>query len=446
MKTAVRGAVLTFQGDPFVIGDDAAVHYHEDSIVRMEDGLIREVRPAGEALGELDAGERLEEYPGGLILPGFIDCHVHYPQTGIIASYGTQLLEWLEKYAFPEEGRFRDPEYAARIAGVYLGECFRNGITSACVFCTVFPQSVDALFAAAEPYAMRLMAGKVLMDRNAPPWLLDTPQKAYDDSKRLIHRRHKTGRFEYVMTPRFALTSSPEQLEVCAALAAEHPDMLIQSHISENPREIDRVRELFPDCADYADVYARYGLMRPRAIYGHGIHMSEREWDLFRETGAAIAHCPNSNLFVGSGCFDIRRSYMDGRAPIRTGLATDIGGGDSFSPLRCMAEAYKVAQLNGYALSPVKAFYLATRGAARALYLDDRVGSLEAGMEADVVILDLFSTPLIRRRMATCESLAEQLFVQMILGDERAVAATYVSGRRVFGGIRPLPEDRAFHE
>lgn len=432
MKQAIRGAALTFTDDPFCVGDQQAIHYESDAIIRIENGRIREVGPSQLMLSRIEPDEPLEHYPDALILPGFIDCHVHYSQTQIIASYGEQLLEWLEKYAFPAEGQFHDPAHAEEIAKIYLSECFRNGITSASVYCTIFPQSVDALFKEAENHTMRLMAGKVMMDRNAPDYLRDSPQSSYDDSKNLIARWHKKGRFEYVITPRFAPTSTPEQLEMCQALAHEHPDMLIQSHISEHVREVEWVRKLFPDCSNYASVYHKYDLLRPRAVYGHGIYLEPEERELFRAHDVSIAHCPTSNLFVGSGCFDIRKSYENKEKPIRVGLATDVGGGDSFSIFHTMAEAYKVAQLNGYALSAFRAFYLATRGAAKALHLEDKIGSLKTGMEADMVVLDMHSTPLIRKRMTYSNTLEEQLFAQMILGDDRAVAATYVNGKKVY--------------
>jgi guanine deaminase len=429
MKHALRGAVLSFTDDPFLVSDEAALSYESDAIIRIQDGRIRDIGPADRLLSLLEADEPLQHYPNGLILPGFIDCHVHYPQTQMIASYGEQLLEWLEKYAFPAERQFQDKQHARNIADLYLSESFRNGITTAAVYCTIFPQSVDALFEAAEPYNMRLLAGKVMMDRNAPEYLRDTPLKAYDDSLALISRWHKKKRFEYAITPRFAPTSTSQQLEICESLAKEYPDMVIQSHVSENTREVAWVKELFPEHPNYSSIYAHYNLLRPRAVYGHGIHLLPEELDMFRDYDASIAHCPTSNLFVGSGCFDIRKSYENKLKPVRVGLATDVGGGDSFSMLQTMREAYKIAQLNGYALSVFKAFYLATRGAAKALHLDHCIGSLQAGMEADMIVLDMHSTPFIEQRMHYCESFAEQLFVQMILGDDRAIDTTIINGQ-----------------
>lgn len=432
MKHAIRGAMLTFRNDPFIHGVEASMVYDSDAIIRIEAGKIIEVGPASTLLPRLEEGESLTRHPDGLIMPGFIDCHVHYPQMQVIGSYGVQLMEWLRKYTFPAEQSFIDKDHAREVAKIYLTENLRNGITSASSFCTIFPQSVDALFEEAERYNMRLMAGKVMMDRNAPAGLCDTARSSYDDSKALIERWHNRGRFEYVITPRFAPTSSPEQLEAAGALAAENPGMLIQSHVSENLREVALVRELFPECRSYTDIYRRYGLLRPRAIYGHGIHLDEVELRLFHEADASIAHCPTSNLFIGSGCFRLEDAQYHQHRPVRVGLATDLGGGTSFSMLQTMGEAYKVSQLNSFSLSGPHAFYLATRGGARALHLDDKVGSIEPGREADLVVLDLHSTPLIDYRMKYCQDISEALFIQMTLADDRAVLATYIDGVCVY--------------
>lgn len=437
MKHALRGAMLTFRDDPFTHGVDQAMLYETDAIIRIENGKIVEHGPAASLLPKLEAGENLTHHTNGLITPGFIDCHVHYPQMQVIGAFGVQLLDWLNKYTFPAEQAFRDKDYARDVARFYLGENLRNGITSASSFCTIFPQSVDALFEEASRYNMRLMAGKVMMDRNAPEGLLDTPQSAYEDSKALIERWHGKGRFEYVITPRFAPTSSPEQLEAAGALALENPGMLIQSHISENVKEIELVRSLFPDCPTYSDVYHKYGLLRPRAIYGHGVHLEESELRLLHETDTSIAHCPTSNLFIGSGCMKLENLQYHPERPVRVGLATDLGGGTSFSMLQTMGEAYKVSQLNGFSISGPHAFYMATLGSARALHLEDRIGKIEAGMEADFVVLDLHSTPLINRRMRYCQDIAEALFIQMTLADDRAVMATYIDGQCVYERGQP---------
>lgn len=431
MKTAIRGALLTFKADPFLHDMQDAMVYEEDAIVVMAEGTIAAAGPARILLPALPADLPVTRYPDSVIMPGFIDSHVHYAQTGMIGAYGAQLIDWLNNYTYIVEQDFEDKAHAAEVADVFLREQFRHGTTSATVFCTVFPQSVDALFEAASAHNMRIMAGKVCMNRNAPHALLDSTQSAWDDSKRLIGKWHGKGRAEYVITPRFAPTSTQDQLEMLGALAAEHPDTLIQSHLSESQNEVAWVRELFPDSRDYTDVYHRYGLLRERAIYGHGIHLSEAELEVLSGTGAAIAHCPTSNFFLGSGAFSVHQA-RNARRPVRVGLATDLGAGTSFSMLQTMNEAYKAAQLNGYPLSAGQAFYLATRGTAEALRLDDKIGSIEPGLEADVIVLDLHSTPLIEFRMKYARDIHEALFIQMTLGDDRAIAATYIAGKQVY--------------
>jgi guanine deaminase len=428
---AIRGAVLTFTGDPFLEDPASCVRYESDAIVVMTNGRVTDCGPAGEVAGRLPAETPVTQYPDALITAGFIDAHVHYPQTEIIASYGKQLLDWLNDYTFPAEMAFADTGHARRAAKFFLQECLRAGTTTSAVFCTVHPGSVDAFFEEADALGMRMLAGKVLMDRNAPVALRDTAQSGYDDSKAALLRWHGRGRLLYCVTPRFAATSSRAQLDAAGALWREHSGTYLQSHVAENRNEIAWVKELFPERSGYLDVYDHHDMLGPRAIYGHGIWLSEGEWARCHETGTAIAHCPTSNTFLGSGLFKLHEARKASRSA-RVALATDIGGGTRFSMLATMHEAYKVAQLNGQALTAAQAFYLATRGGAHALYLDDRIGSIAPGMEADVVVLDLKSTPLIARRMEHCRDLAEALFVQMTLGDERAVRATYIAGRLAY--------------
>ena len=429
--TAIRGAVLTFSGDPFLQDPASCMHYESDALVVMADGRITDVGAASRLASRLPADTRVTRYADALITAGFIDAHVHYAQTEIIASHGKQLLDWLHDYTFPAEQAFVDAGHARRVARFFLQECLRAGTTTAAVFCTVHPGSVDAFFEEADQRGMRMLAGKVLMDRNAPEALRDTPQSGYDDSKAALQRWHGRGRLLYCVTPRFAATSSPAQLDAASALWREHPGTYLQSHIAENRSEIAWIRELFPDRSGYLDVYDHHGALGPRAIYGHGIWLNESEWARCHETGTAIAHCPTSNTFLGSGLFRLHEARAAARS-VRVALATDIGGGTRFSMLATMHEAYKVAQLNGHALTAPQAFYLATRGGAHALYLDDRIGSIAPGMEADVVVLDLKSTPLIAGRMRHCRDLAEALFVQMTLGDDRAVRATYIASRLAY--------------
>ncbi|MBM2885533.1 guanine deaminase [Chromobacterium phragmitis] len=431
MKTAVRGDVLSFRGNPFREAERDCLAFQRDALVVMENGRIAACGPAVELLPALTPDVAVTHYPDHLILPGFIDCHVHYPQTEMMAAYGEQLLDWLHHYTFVTEQGFADETHAREVAQIFLSEQLRNGVTTACVFGTVHAASVDALFETAAGHNLRILAGKVCMDRHAPPALLDTPLTAYEQSRALIQRWHGQGRAEYVITPRFAPTSSHGQLEMLGALAAEFPDVAIQSHISENLDEIAWVKQLFPGCRDYASVYQRYGLLRPRAIYGHGIHLSDEELDAFRDSGASLAHCPTSNFFLGSGSLNLRPCVESAR-PISLGLGTDLGAGTSFSMLQTMNAAYMAAQSHGKPLSAVQAFYLATRGGAEALGIADKVGSIAPGMEADLAVLNLRSTPLLDFRMRYARGLSEALFIQMMLGDDRAVAATYVAGSRAY--------------
>jgi len=408
------------------------MRYEPDAIVAMADGRITHFGPARQVRPLLARGTRVEECgKNALITAGFIDCHVHFPQTPIIGASGAQLLDWLNRYPFVAEQRFSDVRYARAVARVFLTESLRNGVTTSAVHCTVHPTSVDALFTEASRLGLRIIAGKVLMDRNAPPPLLDTPRRGYDESRALIEKWHGKGRLLYAITPRFAATSTSDQLAAAGRLWREYPDTFVQSHVAENRREVAWVKELFAERKGYLDVYDHYGLLGPRAIYGHGIWLTERELKRCHETETAIAHCPTSNFFLGSGSLDLERTARRER-PVRVGLATDLGAGTSFSMLQTMGEAYKAAQSHGYPLSAGQAYYLATRGAARALHLEDRIGSIAPRMEADLVVLDLRSTPLIDYRMKYAESLEEALFIQMTLADDRAILATHVAGKCVY--------------
>lgn len=429
--TVIRGPALSYTGDPFAQNLDSCRRYESDAAIVMAGGKVVAFGPAARVLPGLAPGTPVTHYPDALIMAGFIDCHVHYPQIRMIGAYGAQLLDWLDRHIFPAEQAFADPAHARAVARAYLAENLRNGITSAAVFCTVHPQSVDVLFEEAEALGLRMIAGKVLMDRNAPAALRDDARRAYDESKALLQRWHGRGRAGYAITPRFAASSTPDQLAATGALWREFPEALLQSHLSENTAEIAWIRELFSDARDYVDVYDRFGLLGPRAIYGHGIHLSEAERARLAETGTALAHCPTSNLFLGSGLFDLAAAKAPAR-PLRVGLATDLGAGTTFSMLRTMGAAYEIAHLRGQALSAGHAFYLATRGAAHALYLDDRIGSIAPGLEADLVVLDLKSTPIIALRMQGAGDLDEALFIQMTMADDRAVRATYVAGRLAY--------------
>jgi guanine deaminase len=431
---AVRGRLIWFDADPFTAGSRALRH-ETDGVVVIEQGLISRVGPATEILPLVPPGCPIAHYPGCLISPGFIDTHVHYAQTAISGAHGiadrnapgAQLLDWLSRYAYPAEARMADRAEAAAMARAFCDELIRNGTTTALVFCTVFPESVDALFEEAARRRLRLIAGKVLMDRNAPAGLLDTAQSAYDQSKALIRKWHGRGRAGYAITPRFAPTSSPEQLELAGALWSEHPDTYVHSHLSENAAECAWVRELFPDHERYLDVYESFGLTGRRAVYAHGVHLDAEDFATCHHSGTSLAHCPTSNLFLGSGLFNLSAATRADQR-VHVGLGTDIGAGTSFSMLTTLNEAYKVAQLTGSALDGVTGWYLATRGAADALDLADTIGSLTPGYEADLIVIDPAATPLMKLRTDRCESIEELLFALMTLGDDRAIAAAYVAG------------------
>lgn len=429
-QLGLRGPLYTLVADPFLDAPEDCVLYEPDGIIHIGDGIILEVGSFAALRDKLPESVDIRHYPNAILMPGFVDAHIHYPQVEIIGSYGAQLLEWLNKYTFPAEARFVDNEHARRIADFFIAELLRNGSTSASVFCASAPGSVEAVFEAARKSNMLLLAGKMMMDSHAPANLVDTAQSSYDDSKTLIERWHKRGRCLYTVTPRFALTSSPAQLELAGALMREYSDVRLQSHISENLAEVARAAELYPARKHYADIYDHYGLMDERAIYGHGIHLSEDELRRFYETGANIAHCPTSNFFIGSGLFDMAK-VRDKARPITVGLGADVGGGTSFSMLQTMSEAYKMAQLRGISLTATQCYYLATLGSAEALGLADRVGSLAAGYAADIIVLDPRATPLLELRADVAESLDELLFALMICADDRAIKATYVAGKLV---------------
>lgn len=435
-RFALRGPTLAFKADPLAIaadgGDPAdALAFDADGAVVIESGRIAAAGTASHVLADEPGLPVITYSSSHLISAGFVDAHAHFPQTRIIASYGKQLIDWLNAYTFPAEQAFADPARAAADADLYLDECLRNGITTASVYCTVHEGSVDAIFAAAARRGLRLAAGKVLMDRNAPAGLTDTAQSGYDASARLIGRWHGKERLHYVVSPRFAPTSSPAQLEAAGALWRASPGTLMQTHMSENRDEIAWVARLFPDAPNYLGVYERHGLVGPGANFGHCIHLTARERARLRETGSGISHCPTSNLFIGSGLFDLAGLAAGGQPRSPIGLATDVGGGSSFSMFATMRAAYEIAQLRGASLHPATAWYLATLGSAQVLRLDDRIGNLAQGYDADIVVLDLQSRPLLAERMKTARSIAEVLFAQMILADDRAIHAVYVGGKRV---------------
>jgi guanine deaminase len=427
---ALRGAALTFVDDPFRVPAGAALRHESDALVVVQDGRIAAFGPAARLQPALPPGIPVLHHANALIVPGFVDAHVHYAQLPIIGATGHGLLDWLAECTYRVEEEYADPVFAALTAEVFLDECLRHGITTPAVYATVHAGSAESFFAAAEARGMRAIAGKMMMDRNAPPGLLDTPQRAYDDSKALIGRWHARGRLLYAVSPRFAPCCSPEELAGAGALLDEHPGVFLQTHLAETPEEVAWVRELFPDAPDYLAVYERFGLVRPRSVLGHAIHVDEPAWARLHAAGAAVAHCPTSNGFLGSGHFQLGRA-QDPRRPVPVALGTDVGGGTSLSMLATMHEAYKTARQSGFPLTATQAFWLATRGGARALGLDGTIGALVPGGEADLVVLDLAPTPLIAYRMQFCASIEDVLAVLMVLGDDRAVRATYVAGARV---------------
>ncbi len=434
--TALRGELVSLRADPFLVPPGEAVAHVPDGLVVIEDGVIASVGPWSE-----DAARGLEvvHYPDAVISAGFVDGHVHYPQTQMIGAFGNRLLDWLNEYTFVAEQDFADAAHAETVAGVFLRELLRAGTTTAAVYCTVHPQSVDAFFAESSRFGTRMIAGKVLMDRNAPEALLDTAETGYAESAELIARWHGKGRQHYAVTPRFAASSTRGQLQAAGRLWKEHPGTYMQTHLCETPDEIDWVRSLFPERDSYLDVYDHYGLTGPRAIFGHGVHMSEADFAHCHATGSALCHCPTSNLFLGSGLFRLFDARKPER-PVRTALGTDLGAGTSFSQLQTLDEAYKVAQLDGGpGLTAAHGLWLATRGGAEALYLDDRIGSIEPGRDADLVVLDTAATPLLAFRGGYANSLMERLFVLMTLGDDRVVRATWVAGKPVYDRDRAEP-------
>ena len=426
MADLLLGQVLSFAGDPFESGPEAARHEAKGAVL-VEDGRIIATGPA-ESLRASHPQARITDYGKALISAGFVDAHVHYPQTAIIASWGKRLIDWLNLYTFPEEMRFADPVYAAEIAKRYLDLALANGTTSFCSYATIHPESVDAIFQAARTRGMRVFAGKTCMDRNAPEGLRDTAQSAYDDSKRLLAKWHGVDRLGYVITPRFSPTSTPDQLAALGALWAEHPDCLMQTHLSEQTDEIAWVKELFPEARDYLDTYETHGLLREGGVYGHAIHLTPRERDRLAEAGASLVHCPTSNTFIGSGLFDMGLARR-----LRVGLATDTGGGSSFSMLRTMAAAYEVGQLRGQALHPAQLWWLATVGSARALRADHQIGNIAPGMEADLVVVDLASTPAIEQATGRAGDIWQALFPTIMMGDDRAIRAVWIGGKPARG-------------
>lgn len=425
-----RGDIFYFTSSP--LEDIHAYRYIPDGVLAVSEGKILATGSFVE-MKKCFSDASVTDFSGKLLMPGFIDAHIHYPQSEIIGMYGRQLLDWLHEYTFPAETMFSSPEHADYIADFFVNELFRNGTTTCMAYATVHPESVNALFTAASQYNMCMLTGKMLMDRNAPEQLTDTVERGGTESRTLIEAWHNKGRNRYVITPRFAISCTDKQLSEAGRLHRDYPDTYIQTHLSENKSEIDQTLSLYPDCSDYLEVYERAGLVTERTVFGHCIHLSEAESHRLASAGAAIAHCPTSNLFLGSGLFNMREAN---RLGLQTTLATDVAGGTSFSMLRTMGEAYKVQQLNGYPMSPFESLYKCTLGSAKALKLEDEIGSFKEGCYADFIVVEDAVTPSQQIRKDCLQrtgkwDLENRIFGLQILGDDRNIAATYIEGKAV---------------
>lgn len=428
--TAIRGNFFDIAAcvdHPQQLGQQ--LRHIPDGLMLLHEGAIAWFGSWQQGESLLPPGFEVAHYPDKLIVPGFIDTHIHYPQTEMIGAYGEQLLTWLKNYTFPTESQFCCEQHSDKMSAFFLQQLLSNGTTTALVFGTVHPQSVEALFRQAAALNMRLIAGKVMMDRHAPEALLESPEQSYRQTRALIERWHGKQRLSYAITPRFAPTSTPALLEQVQRLRQEFPDAYLHTHLSENLDEVAWVKELFPDSRSYLDVYHQYGLTGEKSVFAHCLHLEEQEWDCLCQTRSAIAFCPTSNLFLGSGLFNLQKAWQK---QVRLGIGTDVGAGTTFNMLETLGEAYKVAQLQRYQLSACEAFYHATLGGARALSLDDKIGNFDVGKEADFAVLDPAVSPLQKLRHENSRELAEQLFVLMTLGDDRNVYRTYVDGKVVY--------------
>ena len=431
----IRGAVLTYRDDPAVAGTKRAVRFWRNGAVAISGNGRIVWRGHASRLPERLRTLPSDDHGEALVLPGFIDAHVHFPQYRMLAAPGKDLLDWLNRFTFPEERRYASVPHARAAADAFLDRLVQHGTTAAVVFSTVHRSATETLFAVAERRGQTIVSGKTLMDRNAPAALCDDPESGVRDSEALMERWHRRGRLRYAITVRFAVTSTEAQLREAGALAARHPDCYVHSHLSESAGEIELVQRQFPWAKDYTDVYDRFGLLGPRSLYAHGIHLSERECARLSETGATVVHCPTSNTFLGSGLFDAAHVGRADR-PVRIGIATDVGGGTSYSMLHTLGEAYKVAMLRGRTPTAHELFHLATRGNAFNLGLGEEIGTLDPGRWGDLVVLDPVATPVLAARHALSKSLEDTLFALAILGDDRAVRATYVAGQQVWTAPR----------
>jgi guanine deaminase len=423
-----RARIFTPVADPFPTdADPAASHvYHDDGFLAIDGDRIVGVGPFEEM--PRDSAALIQLGRDALLVPGFVDTHLHAPQLEMIGSYGGHLLEWLNRYTFPTEAKFKDPRHAALIATAFFDELLRNGTLCALIFSTIHAEATEIFFAEAERRGFRGIIGKTMMDRNAPPALLENARQSYDESRALLQKWHKRGLLRYAITPRFAPTSTSALLEAAGQLKREFPDAYVHTHISENKNEVTWVQQLFPEAAEYADVYDRYGLLDELAVLAHGVWLTEEELALLAERKSRVAHCPNSNLFLGSGLFRLQHTLDAG---VGVGLGTDIGAGTTPSMFTAMADAYKVQQVQGVSLSPFHLWYLATLGGARALSLDQECGSIEVGKSADFLVLDLRATPLVSMRSDRASSIEDLLAGLIFMGDDRVVKSRFIAGREV---------------
>jgi guanine deaminase len=423
---AFRASVLHFTADPAF--NDNAYSWFEDGLLVVEGDRIKAAGDYDKLKDTLPEGVQVRDYRGKVIMPGFIDTHIHYPQTDMIASPAPGLLPWLDTYTFPTERQFKDPEHARGVADFFLDELTRCGTTTAMVFCTVHQESVDAFFSASQDRNLRMIAGKVMMDRHCPDFLQDTAESGARDSEELINRWHNKGRQLYALTPRFAPTSTEAQMQLCGELAQKYADVFLQTHVAENTDEVAWVKSLYPNARSYLDVYDHYGMLRPRSMYAHCVWLDDEDRARMAATGAAVSMCATSNLFLGSGLFNFAEAD---KHKVTLSLATDVGGGTSFSMLQTMNETYKVARMGGTYMPALRMFYLATLGGARSLQLEGTIGNFAPGAEADFIVLDPKATPLLERRTTRTNSLEELLFALALLGDDRTIAATYAAGKQV---------------
>ena len=426
-KCLIRGRVLSFNRAPESAEDINSYKYIENGALLIKNGKISSVSDFTKINSNDIKNITIYDHRPNLVVPGFIDTHLHFSQVQLIGSYAANLLEWLNKYTFIEEQKYKDPSHGKRMAKLFFDELINHGTTTAAVFCSVHPDSVEVFFTESHKRNMLMIGGKVMMDRNAPKELLDTPQLSYDDTKNLINKWHGVGRQNYAISPRFAITSSSEQMKMVEALINEHPECYIQTHLSENKDEITMAKKLYPKCSDYTAIYEQYNLLGSKSLFGHCVHLSERESNILGESNSVAVFCPTSNLFLGSGLFDLQ-NLQNKKIPVRVATATDIGGGTSYSMLKTMDEAYKILQLQGQRLSPIQSFYQITLGNACALSLQEKIGSLVAGNDADITILNAKATTAMQLRMETVSELAEELFILQTMGDDRSIAQVYIKG------------------